>query len=101
MVDAYALLDRDQLYADACALAADDVKADGAADALARMQEANATGRRAEAQRLRRAGDLCALLAGFDDAVLDALCDGSIHKMLHEARAAERRRRQQQRAVAS
>ncbi|GJE41283.1 hypothetical protein [Methylobacterium soli] len=94
MLDPYKILVRDQLYEDACALSSDAVRAAGAADALDAMKSANAAGRRAEARRLRRAGDTAAFLAGLDDAILDALCDGSIQKMLFDARNAERRRQQ-------
>ncbi|MGU3540022.1 hypothetical protein [Methylobacterium sp. A54F] len=92
MADPREILVRDVLYRDACELCDAAVRAAGTADALDAMAHGNSAARRKEANRLRRAADVAIFLAGLDDAVLDALCDGSIHKMLHEARAAARRR---------
>ena len=93
MNEPHELLRRDALTDDALALLADATKAEGRADALAAMPNGCAQAVRAEAARLRRASDVALLLAGFDDTILDALATGSIQKMLHETRQAERRRR--------
>ncbi|MDV2986172.1 UNVERIFIED_CONTAM: hypothetical protein Q9R58_17795 [Methylobacteriaceae bacterium AG10] len=93
MKEPHELLRRDALTDDALALLADATKAEGRADALAAMPNGCPRAVRAEAARLRRASDVALMLAGFDDNILDALATGSMQKMLHETRQAERRRK--------
>ena len=93
MADPFAILVRDQLIDDAIGFAADAIEAEACANVLDAEPKGDGSRRRRQAERLRRASDLCLLLGGFDDAVLDEIAGGTLHKMLHEARAAERRRK--------